>query len=288
MSHHDFRGHLRRGARKVWTTLLGERSLVQRYGSLRDRERWGLVRRPNYAYGILRAADVATFFGQSAVTVCEFGVASGGGLLNMIEIADLVSRDTGVTVRVVGFDNGEGLPEPQGYKDHPEIWSGGDFRIEDRDGLLRRTEGKAEIIFGDVAETVRPFAAGLDPSAPLGFIAIDVDIYSAARSALWCLLERPEVYSPAISMYVDDIGFFFANEWCGELAAIREFNAEHELRKIDVDRSLPGRRPMVHERWYRNMYVCHVLDHPARSAPRDRRPLGLRSHDELMQRFFLY
>src|SRR5262245_11355073 len=192
MSHHDFRGHLRRGARKVWTTLLGERSLVQRYGSLRDRERWGLVRRPNYAYGILRAADVATFSGQSAVTVCEFGVASGGGLLNMIEIADLVSRDTGVTVRVVGFDNGEGLPEPQGYKDHPEIWSGGDFRIEDRDGLLRRTEGKAEIIFGDVAETVRPFAAGLDPSAPLGFIAIDVDIYSAARSAFGASSSGPK------------------------------------------------------------------------------------------------
>ena len=134
----------------------------------------------------------------------------------------------------------------------------------------------------------RPFAAGLDPSAPLGFIAVDVDIYSAARSALGCLLERPEVYCPAISMYFDDVSFFFANEWCGELAAIQEFNAEHELRKIDIDRSLPGQRPATYETWYRNIYVCHVLDHPARRAPRDRITLGLCSHHELMRRHCLY
>jgi hypothetical protein len=160
--------------------------------------------------------------------------------------------------------------------------------MEDRAALLRRIEGKAEIVFGDVADTVRPFAARLDPSAPLGFVAIDVDIYSAARNALGCLVERPEVYSPAVGMYFDDVGFFFANDWCGELAAIREFNAENELRKIDADRSLPGRRPVVCEAWYRNMFVCHVLDHPARRAPRDREALGLRSHHEFMLRYCLY
>jgi hypothetical protein len=49
---------------------------------------------------------------------------------------------------------------------------------------------------------------------------------------------------PAVSMYFDDVSVFFANQWCGELAAIEEFNKEHEFRKRGADRSLPGVRPV--------------------------------------------
>jgi hypothetical protein len=172
----------------------------------------------------------------------------------------------------VGFDTGEGLPEVQGYKDHAEMWLTGDFPMQDRDGLARKIGDRAEILFGDIKDTVYQFVDTLDPDAPLGFVAVDVDIYTATKSALKCLLGNPKLYNPAISMYFDDVGFFSANKWCGELAAIREFNAENDLRKVDGDRSLPGLRPVNNAAWYQRMYVCHILDHEARNKPlhRDR------------------
>jgi hypothetical protein len=102
----------------------------------------------------------------------------------------------------------------------------------------------------------------------LGFVSVDVDMYSSTRSALGALMGQPAQYLPAVSMYFDDVAFYFANAWCGELAAINEFNAAGNLRKIDPDRSLDDR--LLRRPWYRQMYVYHVLDHPDRSAPRRR------------------
>src|SRR5665213_2395726 len=70
--------------RKIWSQIFGERSWVSRNEGLRGRERFGLVDRQNYLYGMLRAADCAKYFGKTSVTAFEFGVASGAGILNMI------------------------------------------------------------------------------------------------------------------------------------------------------------------------------------------------------------
>lgn len=231
---------------------------------------------------MLRAADVAKFFGKKRVTAIEFGVASGAGLLNMISLASAVEKETGVEFRIIGFDSGRGLPKVEGYKDHPEIWSSGDFATENRDSLVRKLNGRAEIIWGDIANSVGPFTDALDPAAPLGFISIDVDIYSAAKAALKCLTGRSEIYNPAVSMYFDDVSFFFANNWAGELAAIAEFNEEHAFRKIGRDRSLPGHRAVMAEGWYSAMYVCHILDHEARQKPRERQQLTIQAHADFM------
>ena len=155
-----------------------------------------------------------------------------------------------------------------------------------RDGLVERTHGRAEVVLGDIADTVDAFIDSLTPSSPLGFASIDVDIYSGARSALRSLLGPSEKLLPAVSLYFDDVGFFFANEWCGELAAIREFNDDNELRKIGPDRSFIARTPSAP--WHAHMYVCHALDHPARSHPRDRAQLTIRGHDEFMRESHLY
>ena len=260
-----------------------QQAKVQRQGTFREREAHGLVERPHYAYGVLRAADLARFAGQKRVTVCEFGVATGNGLMNMIAMAEHVQQETGVEVRVVGLDSGEGLPVVDGYRDHPELWSPGDFTMSNQDELRKRIQNKAELIFGDIAKTVDAFAATLDESCPLGFIAVDVDIYSGAKSALRSLLGRPELYTPGISMYCDDVQFFFANRWCGELRAIDEFNEEHAMRKIDKDRSLPGRRPDRLSPWYQAMFVCHVLDHPLRTSAQARGKLSLEEHMAFMK-----
>jgi hypothetical protein len=277
-----------RANRKMWTTLAGEQSWIKHHGDFRARERYGLIFRSNYLYGMLRAADVAKYFGKQGVTVIEFGVASGAGLLNMVDLAPAIERETGIGLRVVGFDTGSGLPATQGYKDHPEIWNLGDFATEDRDKLLEKLNGRAEVIWGDIDANVDSFSDAIDPSTPLGFVSIDVDIYSATRAALRCLTNHPEKYNPAISMYFDDVGFFFANKWAGELAAIAEFNEEHDLRKIDHDRSLPGHRPVKTEGWYSSMYVCHVLDHELRQKPQLRQQLNLGSHVDFMASRFLF
>jgi hypothetical protein len=264
--------------RKLYKQAFGEEAWIRKTGDFRTQESYGLISRPYYLYGMLRAADNAKYFGKKSVTVVEMGVASGRGLLNMIDCAEQITRETGVTFRIVGFDTGAGLPSIQGHKDHPELWNPGDFTMENRDVLLNKIDGRAEIIWGDIEKTIGPFTASIDPSSPLGFVSVDVDIYSATRAGLRCLTSSPDKYVPAVSMYFDDVNFFFANQWCGELAAIDEFNSENEMRKIGNDRSLPGRRPVSAAHWYSAMHVCHILDHPARQEPRDRKELAIGDH----------
>jgi hypothetical protein len=265
-----------------------ESARVRKRGTLRQKEQYGMLEWPNYAYGLLRAADQAKFLGKRRATVCEFGVATGGGLMNMVELSEMITADTGVSFRIVGLDTGEGLPVIEGYKDHPELWSVGDFAMIDREAMKAKFRGRAELIFGDIKDTVHDLVESFDPDAPLGFISVDVDIYSGARSALACLLGRPELYSPGISIYFDDVQFFYANRWCGELFAIDEFNEANDLRKIDRDRSLPGLRPKPYDRWYNSMYVCHVLDHEVRNHPRERDSLSAKDHYAFMMEASLF
>jgi hypothetical protein len=235
-------------------------------GSFFAREAAGLLDRPHLAYGLARAAGLARRFGQRRITVCEFGVANGDGLLNLVALAAEIGAETGLSFRIAGFDRGCGLPPPQGHQDHPELWSGGDFAMEDPEGLRRALAGRAELHIGDVADTVPRFAETVGREEPIGFVVVDVNLYSATRSVLAVLEQPPDRYLPAFPMYFDDVSSFFSNPWCGELRAIGEFNAAYELRKIDRDRTLAS-RPRAAGGWHERTFVCHVLDHIERSRP---------------------
>jgi hypothetical protein len=200
----------------------------------------------------------------------------------------VIRDETGVEFRIVGFDTGKGLPEPEGCKDHPELWTGGDFFPEDPARLQRQIAGRAELVLGDIHDTIGPFVASLEPGCPLGFVSVDVDIYSATVAALRGLEGPADRYLPAISCYFDDVAFYFANDWCGELAAIREFNDAHGTRKIGPDRSLPGARPVAAATWYTCMYAAHILDHPLRTSVRRKGELHIRDHHDFMSRSHLY
>ena len=141
---------------------------------------------------------------------------------------------------------------------------------------------RIELVLGDIRDSVGSFLKTLSADAPLGFISVDVDLYSASKASLQCLTGQPQLYLPAVSAYLDDVAFYFSNRWCGELAAIEEFNAEHELRKIDIDRTLPGKRPVKYARWYPQMYVCHLLDHPSRQTSPQRDALNMARHREFL------
>src|SRR5262249_16859098 len=99
--------------------------------SVRLKERWNAAERPQYLAGVLYAADQARREGRDAVSVVEFGVAEGYGLLALQEHAIAVERETGVRVTVYGFDGGEGLPKGTGdYRDHPDRWQPGDYQMD--------------------------------------------------------------------------------------------------------------------------------------------------------------
>ena len=73
-------------------------------------ENHGASIRPQYAWGAVFAAAQARALGYTEVSLIEFGVAGGRGLLALEDIADVVSSMTGVRSCVYGFDTGSGLP----------------------------------------------------------------------------------------------------------------------------------------------------------------------------------
>src|SRR5881275_2929970 len=99
-------------------------------GSYRAKIAFDLVVRQWNAYGILKAADQAKTLGISRVSLVEFGVAAGAGLMNMAEIARRVTRVTGVQFQLYGFDTGAGLPPPTDYRDHPDLYQQGECGMD--------------------------------------------------------------------------------------------------------------------------------------------------------------
>lgn len=55
------------------------------------------------------------------------------------------------------------------------------------------------------------------------------------------------------------------SSWAGELLAINEFNAEHEMRNIEQYRFLRSRRIFKDARWIDQIFILHLFDHPAGS-----------------------
>jgi hypothetical protein len=219
------------------------------------------------------------------LTAIEFGVADGAGMLDICAIARDVSRETGVAFDIVGFDTGTGLPPLKDHRDHPEIWSQGDFATVGRDAFEAALPANARMYWGDVANTLDAALAAITADAPVGFVSHDMDIYSATRRALDVYAAPAEKLLPVGIAYFDDtlgspvrIGSLMRNRWAGQLLAIDEFNAVNTHRKVDVIRTLKYRRPLDHEQWLEQIYGVHILDHPARNKPTKRESMDLRLH----------
>ncbi len=272
--------------KRRWLARLAERlieplhlnaasALVALAGSYRAKVAFDLIPRRHYAYGVLRSADLAREAGLSAITVLEFGVACGAGLLNLCQIAASVSRVTKVEISVVGLDSGRGLPLPIDYRDHPDIFQAGDYPMHE-ETLRRQLPSSARLIIGDFRETVPELAKTLDRSAPVGFASLDVDYYSSAAEALRLFADPdPEKFLSNTLLYVDDIIFETANNWCGELLAINEFNVGQPARKIQPDHFLRARRIFGRAAWLDQIYILHVLDHPVMRSGCPRSPRTL-------------
>lgn len=227
----------------------------------------GSIERPYYGHGVLHAAQLAKRLGHSAVSVLEFGVAGGNGLLNLEMHAAKVTKETGVRVAIYGFDTGAGMPPPLDYRDMPYLWQAGYFRM-DLEKLGRRLR-QAKLMIGNVADTVDSFCEAEQPP-PIGFISFDLDYYSSTLAALRIFTARHEYLLPRVACYLDDtvgdIDYAY-NEFTGELLAISEFNATHPSIKIAPVRGLRffGQRlPAV---WHEQIFVAHLFEHPDYGRP---------------------
>ncbi len=266
---------LRRGLRKGYRTLrqwLQEPAPAPAPGQ--DRFAYGLIndlvvqiasklgpsQRPHYTWGMAHAAYLAQHLGIERITAIELGVAGGNGLVALDRAADELERAFGVGIDVAGFDSGAGLPKPLDYRDLPNLWSPGDFPMDE--AALRRRLRRGRLILGLVEDTIPAFLA--ERPAPIGFISFDLDLYSSTMAAMPLLAADAALLLPRVQCYFDDIlGFTFA-DFNGERLAIAEFNDAHEQRKISP---IYGARFYVPPRysnaiWVEKLYLAHILDHP--------------------------
>ena len=241
--------------------------LVFFFGTFRSKEKMGMLKCNYYAYGLINAADLAKKNNVNAIWALEFGVASGRGLYHLISLAEMVKKETNVDVKIAGFDTGKGMPISNDFRDHPEKYQEGDYPMINEQQLKKNIKGKAELILGDIENTIKEFTKKLTPRCPVGFVSIDVDTYTATVSALKLFQEKKsEVYLPMVFSYFDDSGSrSHFSKFTGELLAIEEFNLKSQMRKIDIDRGVRNSHPNLNwQSWFERMFVTHIFDHSSR------------------------
>ncbi|WP_428262071.1 hypothetical protein [Haliangium sp.] len=221
--------------------------------------------RNSYTWGAIHAAHLAKALGHDRVSLLEFGVAGGRGLLALDRVAGLLSEHWGIQVEVYGFDTGQGLPRPIDYRDLPNLWVEGQFPM-DRAKLESRLE-RAKLVIGHIKDTLSDFMAG--SPAPVGFVSIDLDLYSSTKDALKLLDGPSSLLLPRIQYYFDDIQGFTFSEFNGERLAIDEFNHEHDKRKISPIYGLRHFVPAEESdhQWVELFYMAHLFDHEQYNQP---------------------
>ncbi|WHZ16478.1 MAG: hypothetical protein OJF52_003328 [Nitrospira sp.] len=214
-----------------------------------------------YVWSVLQGAALAKVLSHSRVSVFEFGVAGGSGLVSLERVAGLVEQKTGVGIDVYGFDTGKGLPRPQDYRDLPYMWEEGDFSMDE--AALRARLKRAQLKLGLIEDTVPEFLR--TSFAPVAFISIDVDLYSATKQALTLLDADQGKLLPRVFCYFDNIMGYGYNDFTGERLAIHEFNAEHTMRKLSPIYGLKWFVPQEfsHDRWIDMLQIAHFFDHPS-------------------------
>lgn len=237
--------------------------------SVSTRDLWEISPRPAYLTGIRAAAMQARRQAIHEISVIEFGVASGQGLLAMQAEAEAVESETGVAVQVYGFD-AKGLPELIGdHRDHPDAWRQGDYPMNEEALRAKLEPQRTALIVGNVRESVRDFVQKYKP-APIGFVSFDMDLYSSTRDALQ-IFRCPDVRMLwHVPLYFDDIEFLFNYSEAGEFLAVQEFNRCQKRVYIDHWYGVRRDRPFSERSYYDKFYVAHDIVALNGVASRDR------------------
>ncbi len=243
-----------------WPISMQEKLRADENASFVEKLEFDAFPRPHFAYGVYFAALQAKALGHNRISAYEFGVGWGGGLMELERISTMVENETGVSIDVYGFDTGEGMPASVDYRDLPNVWQPGFFHLDVE--ALKGKLTKANLILGNVKETVENFIATENP-APIGFVSFDVDYYSSTVDVLRLFDAEEKFLLPRVYCYLDDIlgdDWEIHCEYVGELLAIKEFNEQHEKRKVSQINAFRLKR-RIHAPWNEQMFVMHAFDH---------------------------
>jgi len=221
---------------------------------------WGVANgggRPSYLYGVLGAARMARSLNIESISVIEFGVAGGNGLVDLESAGAMASEFFGTRISVYGFDGGpDGLPEVRDVRDAPWEFAEGDFKM-DHETLAKRLQG-AQLVLGDVSETVREWIA--QDHDPVGFVAFDLNQFTGTQAAMTVLEMKASGLLPRVTCFFGSV----LNDHIGEGAAIVDFNERNDDRKVGRNHLLRYKVPRNHRdvSWPCKIYTAHIFDHP--------------------------
>ncbi|HSS20304.1 MAG TPA: hypothetical protein VLL54_09525 [Pyrinomonadaceae bacterium] len=228
-------------------------------GTYAERLHDGNVDRPHYGYCLYQGAALGKKLGLGRISVLEFGVAGGRGLLNLEYHAREIEQALGIEIEIYGFDTGKGLPRPVDYRDLPYHWKEGFFAMDGEQ--LQAKLSKATLVIGDVTETSQDFFGKYEP-APIAAVLHDLDFYSATAAALRMFDATEKYFLPRVFCYFDDIvgsETELYNDYTGERLAIREFNRTHETKKLAAAYHLLAKR--FKETWHNQIFIYHDFGH---------------------------
>lgn len=224
------------------------------------------VQRPAYAYGVLCGARLAKALDMDSISVCEFGVGGGGGLLALEKAAIEIGRALQIDIEVYGFDTGEGLPKAGDCRDLPYWFYEGFYPME-VDKLKRRLR-KAKLVLGHISKTL-PDTMHEFERHPLAFCSFDLDYYFSTKDAINVFKGTNDTRLPRVLCYFDDLigtDSTAHGPHVGQRRAIEEFNNENQNKKISNIYGLQHKR-IVRAAWNDLMFVFDDFEHPAYTTP---------------------
>jgi hypothetical protein len=244
---------------QILRRLIGNVSSFARIFSLDERLVLGAVPRIYYTYCVARAAKLALSLGYKEVSVLEFGVAGGNGLVALEAIKELIERSLPIRIRLFGFDIGSGLPMPVDFRDLPYHWQSGFYEMDVN--LLRSRLKTAELRLGSISETVPAFVSQPLVDAPIGMISFDLDYYSSTVDAFRIFAIDHSGVLPRVMCYMDDVVGTTEcySDFTGERLAISEFNQQRALQKISPCYDFED---FAIERWQQKIMIYHDFAHP--------------------------
>lgn len=220
---------------------------------------FNLSPRGGYAYCVYHAADLARRLNVPAISVLEFGVAGGNGLLFLDQFARRVEKEISVQIELYGFDTGRGLPEVVGAENLPYWFQSSQYPMDIES--LRAAGVSATLVLGDVKETVGSFFAQ-HKAAPVGVILNDLDLYSSTSDSFRLFEQDYSNFLPRLFMYFDDVigtEYEMYSPCNGQLLAISDFNERQDRVYLGLNQNLQTRPDLV----YRNqIYYAHLKAHP--------------------------
>lgn len=242
--------------KKIYNLILSRFSFLF---SFKTKVKLKMISRPHYAYCIFNACQLASKLGLKSISVVEFGVATGNGLVCIEEIAADLERLFDINIEIYGFDSSQGLPKPKDYRDLPYHWKEGFFKMDYE--KLKNKLRKTKLIIGDLKYTSKTFFKKYSP-APIGAIFHDLDFYSSTKIALNLFKEKNGFFLPRIFNYFDDIvgtEVELYNDYTGERLAINEFNEENNDIKISPCYNLICQKNTFY--WYHQIFITHIFKH---------------------------